>query len=259
MYHKDHVAALASALGEYKIDPPVELGTPDAFGLGLELFDPVSGQIITVARPARTDLSQSEILLTPMQVAQAVTSARMNRLHQVRAAGFASLQAADEAAQRNVEAMLLADKQAAERAALAEQHAEATAAAALAAQPKGHAEAAALAGKQANELAAMRAKHAEETTAAAAQGKSAAEMAALKTRQDGEMQKLQADHAEATNKAAAAAKVSPAPDDRRQAGETWRGNEQVGADGLTDAQRQAGVRPYTPPQGDPTRYQQRPV
>ena len=136
MFTKDHVAALASALGALNLDPPVELTDAHSFGLGLDLFDPVSHQIITVARPQRADIGQSEILLTPAQVAQAVAGARMNRLHAVRAAGFPSIEAAVEQDKRQAEANALAAKQAEERAQLDAQHAEATAAAAAAAQPK---------------------------------------------------------------------------------------------------------------------------
>jgi hypothetical protein len=136
MYSKDYVTALVASLGALTFDPAVEVGSPDAFGLGLDLFDPVSGQIITVARPQRADIGQSEILLTPAQVAQAVNGARMNRLHQVRAAGFASLEAAAEFDKQAAESAALRTKQAEELAALQTTHAEATAAAAAAAQPK---------------------------------------------------------------------------------------------------------------------------
>jgi len=136
MYTKEHVAALVDQIKAHKIEPPVELTETHSFGLGLELFDPVSHQIITVARPHRADIGQSEILLSAPQVAQAVAGARMTRLHAVRTAGFASLEAAAEHDKRQAEAAALAAKQAEERAQLDAQHAEATAKAAEAEHAK---------------------------------------------------------------------------------------------------------------------------
>jgi hypothetical protein len=136
MFTKDHVAALVDSLSALNLDPPVEVAEAHSFGLGVDIFDPVSGQIITAARPQRADIGQSEIFLTAAQVAQAVTGARMTRLHQVRAAGFPSLEAAAEHDKRAAEAAALAAKQADERAKLDADHAEAAAAAAQAAQPK---------------------------------------------------------------------------------------------------------------------------
>jgi hypothetical protein len=130
MYTKEHVTATAERITALNIERGVEMGTPDAFGLGLDLLDPVSGQIITVFRPQRSDIGQSEIALTAPQVAQAVAAARANRLHAVRAAGFASLEEADAAAKRDQEAAALAAKHADELHELQTTQAEATAKAA---------------------------------------------------------------------------------------------------------------------------------
>jgi hypothetical protein len=130
MYTKDRVAATLDQINALNIDPGVEVGTPDAFGLGLDIFDPVSGQIITVFRPQRSDIGQSEIALTAPQVAQAVAAARTARLHAVRAAGFASLEEADAVAKCDQEAAALAAKHAAELHELQTSQAEATAKAA---------------------------------------------------------------------------------------------------------------------------------
>jgi hypothetical protein len=136
MYRKEAVATLAGALSELALDPPIEIGTPDCFGLALDLYDPLSGQVITVARPARSDIGQGEVLLTPQAAVQAITSARMTRVHQVRAQGFASIEAAEEDAKRRAEAADLAYRQAQERAKLDAEHAEATAKLAAESQPK---------------------------------------------------------------------------------------------------------------------------
>lgn len=135
MYTKDDVAQLVDELGNYKIDPAVEIESGQ-FGLSTHLFDPVSGQIITLAQPHRVDVGQPEILLTPMQVAAAVSSARATHVQNVRAAGFASIEAYNEAQKRAAEARALAHKQAMERAQLDETHAEATAKSAADAAPK---------------------------------------------------------------------------------------------------------------------------
>lgn len=130
MYTKDQVRILAGQIEALNIDPAIEVAAPDAFGLGLDIFDPVSGQIITVFRPQRSDIGQSEIALTAAQVAQAVAAARTTRLHAVRAAGFATLDEADAATKRNEQAAALAAKHAAERHEMETTQAEATAKAA---------------------------------------------------------------------------------------------------------------------------------
>jgi hypothetical protein len=136
MYSKDDVAALVADLGNLKLAPAVECGEAHSFGLGLDVFDPVSGQIMTVARPQRADIGQAEILMTAAQVGSAIASARHARLLAVRAAGYASIEQANEAAKRQAVARALATKHAAESAALAATQAEAAAKAAADAAPK---------------------------------------------------------------------------------------------------------------------------
>lgn len=66
----------------------IEIGEPYMFGLALQVFDPVSGQVIQVCRPHRSDLGQPEILLPVAQVAAAVTGARNAQLQQDRNRGI---------------------------------------------------------------------------------------------------------------------------------------------------------------------------
>jgi hypothetical protein len=134
MFKQDDVKRLVDEFGAIKLDPGVETEISQ-FGLSAHLFDPVSGQIITLARPHRADIGQSEIMLTAAQAAGAVASARTKHLHDVRAMGFASIEHFNDAQNRNAASRDLAAQQAAERAKLDEQHAEATAAAAAAAGP----------------------------------------------------------------------------------------------------------------------------
>jgi hypothetical protein len=135
MYTKDDVAHLVTDFGALKIDPAVEIETGQ-FGLVVYAFDPVSGQVITLAQPHRADIGQPMILLTAEQASGAVAAARAQHLHNVKAAGYASLEAYNEAMKRDAAARDLARKQAAERAKMDEAHAEAAAKAAEAAAPK---------------------------------------------------------------------------------------------------------------------------
>ena len=135
MFTKDDVKHTLDQVGTAKIDPAVETEVIQ-FGLAAHLFDPVSGQIITIAQPRRFDSGQSEILLTPTQAVAAVAAARVAHLHNVRAAGFAGLDDFQEK-QKQASAMReLAHKQEIERLKLDETHAEATAKAAEAQHPK---------------------------------------------------------------------------------------------------------------------------
>jgi hypothetical protein len=129
MYTKKDVEALVCEVDNLKTEPAVETETGQ-FGLSAQLFDPVSHQIITLAQPHRADVGQPEILLTPAQAAQAVATARTTHLHNVRAAGHASIEAYNEAQAKAAAVRDLARKQAAERAMLDEDHAAATAKAA---------------------------------------------------------------------------------------------------------------------------------
>jgi len=145
MYFKEDVARLVSELGNVKMEPPVELGKADDFGLSLDLFDPVSGQIIALARPARIDLGQPQILLTATQARTAVAAARTGHLHRVRGMGFASIEEFNEAHKRDVAAADLKAKQAEESAKMNQAHADAANKAAADAQPKKPAQAEAVA------------------------------------------------------------------------------------------------------------------
>ena len=90
-YTKKDVTDLASGLSGPASVGGYEVGAPTHFGLGLEVHDPVAGQIIIVARPHRSDIGQEQILLSPAQVAAAVTSARITRTNQDRAHGVLPL------------------------------------------------------------------------------------------------------------------------------------------------------------------------
>ena len=61
------------------------IGAPGAFGLELEVCDPVSGDVIIAARPHRRDIGQEEILMTPEQVVAAVQQARVHKDMHLRA------------------------------------------------------------------------------------------------------------------------------------------------------------------------------
>lgn len=63
----------------------LEIGAPYRFGLSLEIFDPESGAVITACRPHRLENGESEIFLTPTQIAVAVLNARSLRTHNERA------------------------------------------------------------------------------------------------------------------------------------------------------------------------------
>ncbi len=117
-YNKDDVKRLVDEVGNHKFDPPVEVGPTTCFGLEVDLFDPVSETVITLARPHRGDVGDHpEVLLTADQVVTAVANARANRVHADRARGFVSTE--HSAAVRTAEA----DHAAAEKE-LAKKHAD---------------------------------------------------------------------------------------------------------------------------------------
>lgn len=87
MYTKDDVAKLVEDIGKIKMEPGLEVGEVFMFGLALDVFDPVSGQVITVARPHRSDVGAPEILLTAEQLATAISQARTSRLQSDKAKG----------------------------------------------------------------------------------------------------------------------------------------------------------------------------
>lgn len=135
MFNKDDVAHLLDALGSLNIEPAVDLDQGQ-FGLSAHLHDPVSGQIITLAQPHRSDVGQPEILLSPTQAAGAVASARQTHLHNIRSMGFASLDHYNEAQKQATASRALAHSQALERAKLEAEQAEAKSKAAADAAPK---------------------------------------------------------------------------------------------------------------------------
>jgi hypothetical protein len=134
MHTKDDVKQLLDHIGESKIEPGVETDVSQ-FGLGAHLFDPISGEIITVAQP-QTSGGQPQVLLTAEQAVHAVGVARTAHLQKIRADGFASL---DDFNARQAQATVardLAHKQAMERENLAAEQSEAAAKAAADAAPK---------------------------------------------------------------------------------------------------------------------------
>lgn len=86
------------------------MSEPSMFGLEVDAYDPVSGEAFVVCRPHIAQIGQTEIFLTPTQLATAVAQARVNRLHSDRARGFvapltkaqhdANLQAKKDAAKK---------------------------------------------------------------------------------------------------------------------------------------------------------------
>jgi hypothetical protein len=88
MHSKEDVENLAADLGKLDLDPKVVVGEPEVFGLSLDVYDPVSGEVITAARPHRRDVGESGVLLTADQVFAHVASARVGKLHADRAAGI---------------------------------------------------------------------------------------------------------------------------------------------------------------------------
>lgn len=129
MFNQDDVKRLVDEVGALKLDPAVQIEST-MFGLSAVLFDPQTGQVMTLAQPQRVDVGQSEVFYTPMQVLTAVQAGRNAHMHMIRAAGFFSIEAYNEAQKRAGEARDLERKQAAERVAMDEAHAEATAKAA---------------------------------------------------------------------------------------------------------------------------------
>src|SRR5580704_19726522 len=126
MYTKDHVTRLIADIGEATKEAPadpvvakegdqparylgnrdvaggpivpavhadlsaLEIGEPYMFGLALDAFDPVSGQVFVVTRPHIQNSGQPEVFLTPRQLAAEVATARIAKLHSDRLAGILS-------------------------------------------------------------------------------------------------------------------------------------------------------------------------
>jgi hypothetical protein len=134
MHTKDDVAQLVAQIGELKIDPPVEIET-SMFGLAAHLFDPITGQITTLAQPHNLPSAHAEVFLTPKQASAAVAASRAHHLHVIRGLGFANLEAWNEDVKRKAVARDLAHKQEIERTKLADEQSEATAKAAAENEP----------------------------------------------------------------------------------------------------------------------------
>lgn len=99
-YTKDDVQKLISDLGKRASEMKFEVGEPYLFGLALDVFDPISLLVLSVARPHRRDLGQEEVLLTADQVATEIASARSYRAQLDRTSGVlteAQVKAAEEA------------------------------------------------------------------------------------------------------------------------------------------------------------------
>jgi hypothetical protein len=109
MYTKDDVAKLLADIAELKLDPPLEVGQALSFGLEVDLFDPVSGQILTACRPQRTDIGETEIRLTAAQVGSAVAGMRLAKLHSDRALGITNIDPQEAAAALAAAAKAAAD------------------------------------------------------------------------------------------------------------------------------------------------------
>ena len=93
-YTDKDVSNYVAELGKVASELGVVVGAPHTFGLGLDIFDPVSGHIIAVLRPRRRDLGVSEIILNLDQVRAAVAGARTYRVNEDRANGVVSPAAA---------------------------------------------------------------------------------------------------------------------------------------------------------------------
>jgi hypothetical protein len=80
-YDESDVARYAAELGELATEMGFQVAVPpNVFGLGLEVYDPVSHDLITVVRRGRRDIAGiSQIILNLDQVKAAVTNARVAR------------------------------------------------------------------------------------------------------------------------------------------------------------------------------------
>lgn len=87
MYTKDDVAKLVQEVGELKLDPPLEIGEALVFGLEVEAFEPVTGQVITLCRPQRQDIGETEIFVTAEALANHVATMRAHVMLSDRASG----------------------------------------------------------------------------------------------------------------------------------------------------------------------------
>lgn len=83
---------LATPATDLNVDlTALEMGEPYMFGLALDAFDPVSGQVFVVTRPHIQNSTQPEVFVTLRQLAAEVGNARMAKLHSDRLAGVLTL------------------------------------------------------------------------------------------------------------------------------------------------------------------------
>jgi hypothetical protein len=87
-YTDKDVSNYVADLGKLASELGFTVGAPHTFGLGLDIYDPVSGHIIAVVRPRRRDLGVPEIILNLDQVRAAVAGARTYRVNEDRANGI---------------------------------------------------------------------------------------------------------------------------------------------------------------------------
>jgi hypothetical protein len=55
------------------------IGEPYAFGMGLDVFDPETGVILTVARPHRRDIGEEPIVMSAPGVVHSITTSRQHQ------------------------------------------------------------------------------------------------------------------------------------------------------------------------------------
>jgi hypothetical protein len=103
-YTDKDVSNYVAELGKLATELGFVVGEPHTFGLGLDIFDPVSGHVITVVRPRRRDLGVPEVLLNLDQVRAAVAGARTYRANEDRANGIVTPEAAKVATKQAADA-----------------------------------------------------------------------------------------------------------------------------------------------------------
>jgi hypothetical protein len=79
-YNADDVMNYAAELAALAAELGLKVSKPFLFGLALEIYDPISSAVITVVRPQRRDVGQSEVILNLDQARAAVVNARAAKL-----------------------------------------------------------------------------------------------------------------------------------------------------------------------------------
>lgn len=110
MYTRDDVKKLAETISGDETLGDIEVSELHTFGMGLEVFDPFSCQIITVARPHRADIGEDEVLITVDQLRTELVNVRNARTSWDRLHGVQSDE--DRAAAKEAQEKALADKEA---------------------------------------------------------------------------------------------------------------------------------------------------